>query len=115
MVMSFSKFHALLSSYTISQQTLVVANVCFHGSFFFWKRNEKLPCILEKAHIENSYSASILLTPATINSIKAKYGWVKHSEMNFRQNYKRVASTLQLAQDLEGARAQRRNGESYKI
>jgi hypothetical protein len=55
------------------------------------------------------------VTPATIDYIRAKYGSVNRSEMNFHQNYRRVANTLQLAQDLEGAQAHRRNGESYNI
>jgi hypothetical protein len=55
------------------------------------------------------------VTPATIDYIRAKYSWVNRSETNFRQRYKRVANTLQLTQDLDGARAQRRKGESYHI
>ena len=50
------------------------------------------------------------VTPATIDYVRAKYGWVNRSETNFRQNYRRVANTLRLAQDLEGARAHRKNG-----
>ncbi len=50
------------------------------------------------------------VTPATIDYVRAKYGWVNHLETNFRQNYRRVANTLRLAQDLEGTRALRKNG-----
>jgi hypothetical protein len=41
-----SKFHARMSSYATSHQTLVVADMCFLNSFFFWKRKERIHYLL---------------------------------------------------------------------
>jgi hypothetical protein len=46
-----SKFHALMSSYATSHQTLVVDNMCFLSSFFFWKRKERNYYVYSRKHI----------------------------------------------------------------
>jgi hypothetical protein len=54
------------------------------------------------------------ITPKFIESIRTKDGWENRTATNFRQNYQRVANTLQLAQDLNGAWIERR-GESFRV
>jgi hypothetical protein len=51
------------------------------------------------------------ITPVFIETIRKKHGWENHSTSNFRNNCHKVANTLQLAQDLNGARALK--GESF--
>jgi hypothetical protein len=45
------------------------------------------------------------ITPVFIEAIRKKHGWENCSHSNFRDNYRKVANTLRLAQDLNGARA----------
>jgi hypothetical protein len=54
------------------------------------------------------------ITPKFIKSIRTKDGWENRTATNFRQNYQRVANTLQLAQDLNGACVEQR-GESFRV
>ncbi len=54
------------------------------------------------------------ITPKFIESIRTKHGWENCTATNFRQNYQRVANTLQLAQDLNGAWVEQR-GESFRV
>jgi hypothetical protein len=54
------------------------------------------------------------ITPAFIKSIRTSSPqWENRSAENFRTNYQRVANTLRLARDLDGARA--RNSESFSV
>ncbi len=54
------------------------------------------------------------ITSKFIESIRKKHGWENRTATNFRQNYRRVAKTLQLAQDLNGAWVEQR-GESFRV
>jgi hypothetical protein len=54
------------------------------------------------------------ITPKFIEPIRTKHGWENRTATNFCQNYQRVANTLQLAQDLNGARVEQR-GESFRV
>ncbi len=54
------------------------------------------------------------ITLKFIKSIRTKHGWENHTATNFYQNYQRVANTLQLMQDLNGAWVERR-GESFRV
>ncbi len=64
--------------------------------------------------IERGYINVDDITPKFIESIKTRQGWEKCSATNFRQNYRRVANTLQLTLHLNGARV-RQKGESCRV
>ena len=44
------------------------------------------------------------ISPKFIENVQENHGWKNRSKENFRTNYRRVANTLRLAQNLNGAR-----------
>jgi len=44
------------------------------------------------------------ITPPFIENVRVNHGWEIRTRDNFRQNYRRVANTLRLARDLNGAK-----------
>ena len=44
------------------------------------------------------------ISPKFIENVRENHGWKIRSKENFRTNYRRVANTLRLARDLNGAR-----------
>jgi len=43
------------------------------------------------------------ISPKFIENVQENHGWKNRSKENFRTNYRRVANTLRLARDLNGA------------
>ncbi len=54
------------------------------------------------------------ISPKFIKSIRTRHGWENFSAINFCQNYRRVANTLWLALDLNGAWV-RQKGEFCRV
>jgi len=44
------------------------------------------------------------ISPKFIENVRENHGWKNRPILNFRTNYRRVANTLRLARDLNGAR-----------